>query len=88
MSLHHEESDRVFPMLYLPIMEECHKRVFARWRAVNPLTRSWWRHRSNTRRLDTYICDLIHARWSDLAGREQCALAELPAVPTCLPSAR
>ena len=73
MSLHHEESDRVFPTLYLPIMEECHKRVFARWREFNPLQRSWWLHRDRTRRLDSYICDLLHRRWQELAGQERCA---------------
>lgn len=75
MSLHHEESDRVFPTLYLPIMEECHKRVFARWREFNPFSRAWWRHRSRTRRLDSYICGLIAQRWSELAARKQCASA-------------
>ena len=78
MSLHHEESDRVFPTLYLPIMEECHKRVFARWREFNPLLRSWWRHRNHTRRLDTYICALIKSRWQDLAARSSCAGRCLP----------
>ena len=80
MSLHHEESDRVFPTLYLPIMEECHKRVFARWREFNPACRAWWRHRTRTRRLDSYMCDLIAQRWSELAAREQCAPTPLRAV--------
>lgn len=75
MSLHHEESDRVFPKLYLPIMEECHKRVFARWRQVNVLDVAWWRHRSNNQRLNSYINGLIRDRWTELEGKDGCARA-------------
>lgn len=71
MSLHHEESDRVFPTLYLPIMEECHKRVFARWREFNAFDPAWWRHRSNTRRLNSYIYGLLQDRWTELSTTDE-----------------
>lgn len=72
MSLHHGEADRVFPTLYLPIMEECHKRVLARWREYNPLSPSWWRHRTKTRKLNTYIYKLIRERWDELEAEDRC----------------
>lgn len=82
MSLHHEESDRVFPTLYLPIMEECHRRVLARWREYNPLDPAWWRHRAKTRKLDSYICKLIRDRWDELDAQERCALNAPPPADT------
>lgn len=66
MSLSWQESDRVFPRLYLPIMEECHKRVFAPWREYLPLLPDFWRHRSNNRQLDAFLGTHIHQRWDHL----------------------
>lgn len=67
LSLHHEESDRVFPKLYLPIMEECHLRVLGRWREYLPCMPAWWGHWSRCRRLDAYITGLLRERWQSLA---------------------
>lgn len=69
MSLPYEESDRVFPKLYLPIMEECHVRVLQRWRAFLPILPSWWAHRSRNRKLDKYVIDLLRARWKTIEDR-------------------
>jgi len=74
MSLPHEESDRVFPRLYLPIMEECHRRVFARWRPFL-LTPAWWQHRGRCNALDSYIGAHIKQRWQAITqvGAHKCA---------------
>lgn len=69
MSLPYEESDRVFPELYLPIMEECHVRVLQRWRAYLPILPSWWAHRSRNRKLDKFVIDLLRARWQQIEDR-------------------
>jgi cytochrome P450 len=45
LSLPPEECDRVFPQLYLPVMEESNRRVLAPWRQLYPLTA----HRYNSR---------------------------------------
>jgi hypothetical protein len=66
LSLHHEESDRVFPYLYLPIMEECHRRVLARWREYNVFSGAWWQHWCKTSRLDSYMFKIIRNRWREL----------------------
>lgn len=66
MSLPYEESDRVFPKLYLPIMEECHRRVLARWREYLPIFPSFWQHRSRINQLDWYVGDRIKQRWEQL----------------------
>jgi hypothetical protein len=82
LSLHHEESDRVFPFLYLPIMEECHRRVLARWREFNAFSSAWWRHRSNTSQLDTYIGKIIRDRWKELEALRKCVF--FPRWPSAL----
>lgn len=53
LSLAPEESDRVFPHLYLPIMEEGNRRSLEPWRTYLPIP--WFRHRSNVRQLNSYI---------------------------------
>lgn len=75
MSLPYQESDRVFPKLYLPIMEECHLRVLQRWREYLPIMPIWWSHRSRIRRLDAFVIDLLRARRQQIEDR--CAPASL-----------
>lgn len=53
LSLSPEESDRVFPHLYLPIMEEGNRRSLEPWRAYMPLPALT--QRARVRRLNTYI---------------------------------
>lgn len=69
MSLPYQESDRVFPKLYLPIMEECHLRVLQRWREYLPIMPAWWGHRSRNRQLDAFVIDLLRARWQHIEDR-------------------
>ena len=54
LSLSAEESDRVFPHLYLPIMEEGNRRSLEPWRSYLP-TPAWFRQRRNVRKLNAYI---------------------------------
>ena len=49
LSLPPEECDRVFPALYLPVMEESNKRVLAPWRQLYPLQA--WQYNSRVRQV-------------------------------------
>lgn len=60
LSLPHEECDRVFPALYLPVMEESNRRVLQPWRYLYPTT--VLRYNSNVRQLNAYIVAIITAR--------------------------
>ena len=44
LSMSHEEADKVFPLLYLPIMEEANKRSLRPWREYMP-NAEWFAHR-------------------------------------------
>jgi hypothetical protein len=70
LSLSPEESDRVFARLYLPIVIECHKRVWNPLRAGCPLLPAWWRFQRNIHDLNSYISALIRRRWTLRAGEE------------------
>ena len=69
LSLTPEESDSVFPKLYLPIMEEANRWSLEPWREhVRPIFR---RQRERLRQLDRYIFGLISKRWAArLAGND------------------
>eukprot|EP00892_Ulva_mutabilis_P004131 jgi/Ulvmu1/208/UM001_0212.1 len=69
MSLPYQESDRVFPKLYLPIMEECHLRVLQRWREYLPILPSWWSHRSRIRQLDAFVIGLLRTHRQQIETR-------------------
>lgn len=60
LSLESEECDRVFPDLYLPVMEESNRRVLAPWRYLYPLTAM--RYNSKVRQLNNYIINIIRQR--------------------------
>ena len=62
LSLSPEESDELFPSLYLPIMDECNRRSLSPWRSFLP-TPEWFAHRRRVRQLDDAIVDIIRARW-------------------------
>jgi len=64
LSLRPEECDRVFPKLYLPVMEESNRRVLAPWRMYLP-DANWFAYRSRVKQLDTYIIDILNARWAE-----------------------
>jgi cytochrome P450 len=47
LSLSPEDSDELFPSLYLPIMDECNARSLSPWRAWIP-TREWFAHKARS----------------------------------------
>lgn len=60
LSLPPEECDKVFPALYLPVMEESNKRVLAPWRFLYPIT--VLQYNSRVRKLNNYIIGIIRSR--------------------------
>lgn len=66
LSLGPEECDKVFPQLYLPVMEESNRRVLEPWRYLYPLT--VWRYNANVRALNGYIARIIRARRAERAA--------------------
>eukprot|EP00055_Hartaetosiga_balthica_P014591 m.80731 g.80731 ORF g.80731 m.80731 type:complete len:553 (+) comp8633_c0_seq1:75-1733(+) len=69
LSLTPEESKRVFPDLYLPIVEEANKRVWAPWRNLMFWTKEQREYRKTVDRLNTYLCELIRSRWEERKNR-------------------
>mmetsp|Transcript_26506 Transcript_26506/g.67408 ORF Transcript_26506/g.67408 Transcript_26506/m.67408 type:complete len:518 (-) Transcript_26506:88-1641(-) len=63
LSLSPEECDRVFPALYLPVMEEANKRVLRPYRMYLPLLPAWWQFRSRMARLNDYLITYFRQRW-------------------------
>lgn len=74
LSLPPEECDRVFPPLYLSVMEESNKRVLQPWRHL--YLRQAARYRRNVRALDAFIKGVIRER---RAQRAAAASKDLPA---------
>lgn len=62
LSLPPEECDRVFPKLYLPVMEEAHQRVLRPYRKYLPIP-EWFKFRSRMAQLNSYIIGIIRKRW-------------------------
>ncbi len=60
LSLPPEECDRVFPDLYIPVMEESNHRVLAPWRNLYPVT--VMKYNSRVRRLNSYIINILRER--------------------------
>jgi cytochrome P450 len=76
LSMSPEESDRVFPQLYLPIVEEANARTWYPWRALFP-TASWRAYHRCINELNAFVTDVIQrrARVFDEArsqGRDPC----------------
>ena len=69
LSLSPEESDELFPSLYLPIMDECNARSLSPWRTYIP-NRDWFTHRWRVKQLDNAIIDIIRARWKQKQAGE------------------
>jgi hypothetical protein len=63
LSLPPEECDRVFPQLYLPVMEEANVRVLRPHRKYLP-TPGWFRFRKNMAALNAYLVGVVHERWA------------------------
>lgn len=63
LSLSAEESDRIFPALYLPIVHECNKRVWAPWRAYMPFLTGSRKRNHCLKELNSVLSDIICTRW-------------------------
>ncbi|GET89652.1 cytochrome p450-like protein [Leishmania tarentolae] len=63
LSLSAEESDRIFPALYLPIVHECNKRVWAPWRAYMPFLQGSRVRNHCLSELNKVLRDIISHRW-------------------------
>jgi cytochrome P450 len=63
LSLSPDESARVFPELYLPIVTEANRRVWEPWRAYMP-TPEHWRFKRTVGKLNAYVSNLIRERWA------------------------
>ena len=68
LSLPPDECDRVFPELYLPVMEEANLRALRPWRACIP-GRARAAYASGIKALDAYIRALLRARWAARGGK-------------------
>ncbi|EPY25061.1 cytochrome p450-like protein [Strigomonas culicis] len=62
LSLTPEETDRIFPALYLPIVHECNKRVWAPWREFMPFLKAPRAHTCLVA-LNKVLGDIIVSRW-------------------------
>lgn len=61
LSLTPEEADRVFPLLYLPVMEEFNRRSLEPWRPYLPLPGTI-KAKVKVRKLDRYVLGIIRDR--------------------------
>ena len=77
LSLPPDECGRVFPQLYLPVMEEANRRVLRPHRKYLP-TPDWFRFRARMRALNAYLVGVIRARWAArAAGRAPARSADI-----------
>jgi cytochrome P450 len=71
LSLSAEESDSTFAHFYLPIVDECNKRVWHPERAYMWFMPFFWKHLYYVHRLNSYVSSLIWNRWNQRrAGQE------------------
>eukprot|EP00796_Vickermania_ingenoplastis_P008838 gene8839-6221_t len=65
LSLSPEETDKIFPALYLPIVHECNRRVWEPWRAMMPFLEGSRTRNSCLTRLNKVLSDFIVDRWEN-----------------------
>ncbi|CCD17326.1 unnamed protein product [Trypanosoma congolense IL3000] len=65
LSLRPDETDCIFPTLYLPIVHECNRRVWEPWRTFMFFSEGFRNRRACLKRLDKVICDIIEKRWAE-----------------------
>ena len=64
LSLNHEESDAIFPKLYLPVVTECNRRVWSPWRAFMPWLKGSRDRNRCIAELNGVLVSMIRQRWS------------------------
>ncbi|KNC76591.1 hypothetical protein SARC_10916 [Sphaeroforma arctica JP610] len=69
LSLPADESNRVFPDLYLPIVTEANKRIWDPTRKFMP-TPTQFAYQKTVTGLNDYMCDLIRKRWAERQARK------------------
>jgi len=74
LSLPPAECDRVFPELYLPVMEEANLRALRPWRALVP-GEARRKYARGIRALDAYIRALLRERWAERKARSEARAA-------------
>jgi len=62
LSLSPADCDAVFPHLYLPVMEESHRRVLQPFREYLPLLPEWWLYHWRVHKLNSFISSIIRER--------------------------
>lgn len=62
LSIPHDESDRTFAKMYLPIVEEGNLRIWHPERMYLPLP-SWFKFRRDVEKLNNYVLNIIRQRW-------------------------
>lgn len=63
LSMDPEECDKVFPSLYLPVMEEANVRVLRPYRQYLP-TPAWFEFRSRMAKLNKFLVNFFRERWN------------------------
>jgi cytochrome P450 len=64
IGIDHVESDAVFPHLYLPIVEECNRQVWAPWRMYMPWLAGCRKSAANLVVMNKYIEGALRKRWA------------------------
>jgi len=64
LSLTPEETDAIFPALYLPIVHECNRRVWEPWRQFLPFLKGSKERGECLVKLNKVLCDSIRSRWT------------------------
>lgn len=70
LSFTHEESDAIFPALYLPIVHECNKRTFYPYRVFMPWLQGFRERRDCLKKLNGVLCETIRTRWAKRQDEE------------------
>ncbi|KAJ9506750.1 hypothetical protein QJQ45_013291 [Haematococcus lacustris] len=70
LSMEPEECDRVFPQLYLPVMEEANRRVLRPYRMYLPMLPEFWRFRWRMAELNNFLINYFRSgsEAADLVG--------------------
>jgi cytochrome P450 len=59
-----EQTDAIFPSLYLPIVHECNRRVWEPWRQFLPFLNGSRERSTCLKRLNEVLCNTIRERWA------------------------
>lgn len=63
-----EESDAVFPSLYLPIVSECNERVWAPWRKLMFWSAEFRQRARCLDKLNDFLSNVVRQRWQEIAA--------------------